>query len=254
MSRTPAQFSVDRITVAFAANESPSHVIETITQLAGGYKAEVSCVFIEDADMLSAAGLPFALEVCRTTNVVRRVSTGDVERGLKERAAVARKLVAETAKRTGAKWSFEVLRQRTASALLDLAKKSDMMIFAAAAPLRSSQMTRPNTRRVMHQPPPGESIVVLIDRSAASGRALQVAQKLAEIRNISLQVVVVAQTTAGLDRLRGQLERTGRVDASNIISLCRPQISDVAAAACAARPATLVLPIPLIAGSSERIR
>jgi hypothetical protein len=254
VSKKPTTLAVNRITIAFALNESPTHALETIAKLAAGYEAEVSCVFIEDADMLRAAGLPFALEVCRATNLVRRVDSSEVERGLKERASAARKLVAEAAELTGAKWSFEVLRQRTAIALLDLAKRTDVMMFAAATSLRSPSRVAPQaTISAIHHPSLDESIVVLVDRSAASGRALQVAHKLAEIRHIPVRAVIIAATNAGLDRLRGQLQRMGGVDAAHIRSLCRPQFSDVAAAASAARPATVVLPIALIAGSSERI-
>lgn len=254
MSKSPTKLAVNRITVAFAVNDSPTPALETIAKLAAGYDAKVSCVFIEDTDMLRAAGLPFALEVCRTTNLVRRVDSSEIERGLKQRATAARKLVAETAERTGAKWTFDVLRQRTSSALLDLANGTDLMLFAATTrPGYSAQLAPQPSTTATRQPSPNKSIVALVDRSAASGRALQVAHRLAEINHLPVQVLVIAATDAGLDRLRRQLQRTGGIDESHIQNLCGPQFSAVTAAASAARPATVVLPVTLIAESSDRI-
>jgi nucleotide-binding universal stress UspA family protein len=255
MSKKPRTLSLERITVAFAATDPQPHSLEAIATLAAGHKAKISCVFIEDADMLRAARLPFALEVCRATNVVRRIDPREIERSLKKRATAARKLFAETAERSGAKWSFEVVRKRTASAVLELAKDTDVTMFSAATSLRSRGGTASQTSKSAKLlSPDDESIVVLVDRSAASSRAVQVAHKLAEVRGIPLHAVVVAATRAGLDRLSGQLQRTGEIEASHIHGLCNPQFDDIAAAARACCPAAMVLPIAQVQVASERIR
>ena len=255
MSKDLRALSIKRITIAFAAAESQSHSLAAIARLASEYAAEVSGVFIEDADMLRAARLPFALEVCRATNLVRRVDSGEIERGLKERAAAARKLIVQTAERTGAKWSFEVVRQRKASAVLELTKGTDVTVFAAASAVHAHGIVAPGALKSTPRPASrGESIVVLVDRSAASRRAVQVAHRLARMRGLPIHAVVVAATQAGLDRLTRQLQSTDRLDASNIHGLCRPpHFSDVAEAARTWRPAAVILPIALVEGSSEHI-
>ena len=240
--------------IAFATTESEPHALETIVALAAGNATVVSCVFIEDLDLLRAAQLPFALEVCRATNVVRRTSSSEVERGLKDRAAAAKKLVVHTAEQAGAKWSFEVIRQRPASAVLELAKRTDITVFSATGSLRYGD-------RAGHQPRTGNqrqssldaSIVVLIDRSAASARAVQVAHKLAAVRRLPVCGVVVAATKAGVDRLVGQLSRRREPDIAHITGLARPDFSDIVMTVPAHHPAAVVLPISQIEDSSDRI-
>jgi hypothetical protein len=254
VSKGPRALSLKRITIAFAAAESQPHSLDAIARLAADFEAEVSGVFIEDADMLRAARLPFAVEVCRATNVVRRVDSGAIERGLKKRAAAARKLIVEAAERSGARWSFEVVRRRKASAVLELAKATDVTVFAAATSFRlRPRVARDATRSATHQSSGGESIVVLVDRSAAAGRAIQIAHKLAEMRGIPVRAVLVAASKVGLDRLTERLQRTGRLDSSHIQGLCRPQFSAIAEAARVQRPAVVVLPIALVEGSTERV-
>jgi len=254
MRRKSGALSIERITVAFAATDPQPRSLEAIATLAAGHKAEVSCVFIEDIDMLRAARLPFALEVCRATNLVRSIDSGEIERSLKKRATAARKLFAETAERSGAKWSFEVVRERTASAVLKLAKGTDVTMFSAATSLRyRGPVVSDRTKGTELLSPDAGSIVVLVDRSAASSRAVQVAHKLADVRGIPLHALVVAATKAGLDRLSGQLQRTGEVEASHIHGLCNPQFDDIATAARAYCPAAMVLPIAQVEASSERI-
>ena len=255
MKKEPGTLSLQRISVALATPGSRTQSLDAIAGLAAIHGAQVSYVFIEDADMLRAARLPFALEVCRATNVVRRVDSSEIERGLRECAVAIRKLVAETAERAGARWSFEVVRQRTATAILELAKRTDVTVFTAATSLPYQGPVAPEVaKNTDHFPAAGESIVVLVDRSAASGRAVQVAHSLAEMHGIAIHAVVAAGTRPGLDRLNAQLRRTTDLDAAHIQDLYRPEFSDIVAAARARRPAAAVLPITLVKGSSERIR
>lgn len=252
MSKKTGTVTLRRFAVAFGTPESHSNHLDAIAKLAAGFEAEVSSVFIEDADMLRAARLPFALEVCRATNMVRRVDCDEIERALKERATAARKLIEETAARTGTKWSFEVVRRQTAAAVLEIARGTDVTMFSAATATRY----RDEAPAVSGRAGPataGGAIVVLVDRSAASGRAVQVAGKLAEVRGIPLYAVVCAATRAGADRLTAQLLRSGWFDAAHIESLCAAAFSDIAAAARAHRPAAVVLPIAQLEGSVERI-
>ncbi len=240
--------------IAFATTESEPHALKTIVALAADNATGVSCVFIEDVDLLRAAELPFALEVCGATNVVRRTSSSEVERGLKEHAATAKKLIVQTAEQAGAKWSFEVIRQRPASAVLELAKRTDITVFSATGSLRYGDRAKQRPRTgYEHQSSPDASIVVLVDRSAASARAVQVARKLATVRRLPLCGVVVAATKAGVDRLVDQLRRLRDPDIPHINGLARPDFSDIVMTARAHHPAAVVLPISQIADSSDRI-
>ncbi len=240
--------------IAFATTESEPHALETIVALTAGKTTEVSCVFIEDIDLLRAAQLPFALEVCRATNVVRRTSSSEVERGLRERAASAKRLVLQTAEQAGAKWSFEVIRQRTASAVLELAKRTDITMFSAAGSLRYGDPAISQLRSGLQPLPSADaSIVVLVDRSAASARAVQVAEKLAAVRRLPVRVVVVTATKAGVERLVEKLRRINGMELVKLNYLLRPDFNDIVRTVRANHPAAVVLPLSQIEDSSDRI-
>ncbi len=243
-----------RITVAIAAGESQPHSLESIVRLAAGYEAKVTGVFIEDVDMLRAARLPFARELCRATNVVRSADSTEIERALKKRAAQVRDLIARTAEQAGAKWSFEVIRQPKARAVLELAMQTDVTVFAAASAHHYHGRTVPDiAASSARHPMSGESIVILVDQCAASRRVLQVAHILAAKRHIPIHAVTIAATRDELDRLAEQLQTSADIAASHINGLCRPQFNDIVRAAGAARPAAVILPIDLVAGSSDYV-
>jgi nucleotide-binding universal stress UspA family protein len=231
-----------------------AHALEIIALLATGYGADVDCFLIEDADMLGAAGLPFALEVCRATNVVRPVNSQEIERGLKKRASTIRKLVAETSARSGKNWSFEILRRRTTSALLELAKQTDVMMFAAASSTRFTPWRQGAQMSAKEQASGGTSIVVLVEQSSASDRAVQVAHKLSELRGIPIHALVVADSDADLHELSKKLHVAVDISSTHIHWLRNTEFGHVADRARALRPAAIVVPRTLVKGSSARIR
>ena len=255
MNTKPNALSLGRITITFAATESQPRSLEAITRLAARYSSEVSGVFIEDSDMLRAIRLPFALEVCRATNRVKPADLIEIERSLKQRAVSARQLITDTAEQSGIKWNFKVIRQRTASAVLELAQGSDVIVFSSATSNQHRQrVTKEEVSRSPHHPLNGDSIVVLLDDSVAGAKAAEFAHKFAELRQILLSAVVIDTQQEGLDKRVHRLLQESRYRVAHIQALCNPGFSEVVTTASALHPVALVLPATLIDGSSERIR
>jgi len=246
--------SVERIAIAFAANDSESDAVEAFAGLIGGRDTHLAAVLIEDTDMLRAARLPFATAICRVTNIARPIDADEIDRGLRERAASLRTLVARTAERSGAQWSFSVIRQRTASAVLHLARDAEVTVFGSAGP---AALSRPRLHHLLpatdSHPPGGHSIVVLFDRSGAAVRALRVARRLAQLHHLPIRVLVVAASQAGIDRLVGNLQRNTDLEPGSIRSLCRPRFEGVMEAVQELRPSATVVPITQVESESERI-
>ena len=255
MTRKSKPLRLERIAVALSAPESKATILDTINILAADNDGEITYVFIEDPDLIRAAQLPFAVEVCRATNVTRRIDSSELERGLRERARELKQSVRQAAERTGTKWSFEVVRQRTASAVLELTKTTDITFLAASSIISHGQRSVPNRGVMMHaDPSPGDTVVVVIDRSAAGTRAVAVARKLARARDLILSGVVVAASQAGIDRIQSQLRAPGAFDFDELVSLFQPQFSEITTAVARyGNPAAVVLPISQLDASSERI-
>jgi len=187
-----------------------------------------------------------------STRAKSSAASGNARR--QRRAAAAQKLVADAARQSGARWSFQVVRQRTATAVLDLARQTDVTVFSTATFSHYRGQAMPEkTGPAARTAPVGESIVAVYDRTAAGDRAMQLAHRLAELRHLPVHAVVVADSPELLDRLTDQLQRAGGLDASHIHSLRGPKFGDIVLAMQAWRPAAAILPLALVEGSSERI-
>ena len=255
MNTKPNALSLGRITITFSATESQPHSLDAITRLAARFSSEVSGVFIEDSDMLRAARLPFALQVCRATNRVRPADLVEIERSLKQRAVSARQLISDTAEQSGVNWNFKVVRQRTASAVLELAQGSDVIVFSSATSKQYRQrVTKEDVLRSTHLSLNGDSIVVLLDDSIAGAKAAELAIKLAELHQIPLSAVAIDYQQEGLDKLVRESLQANRDRVAHIQALCNPRFSEIVTTASALHPLALILPATLIDGSSARIR
>lgn len=255
MKKTRRALKLNRITVALPAHQSAAHSLELIATLASRSQAEVSCFFIEDADMVGAAGLPFAMEVCRATNVVRPIDAKEIERGLKERATATRKLVAETAARTGTRWSFEVMRERMSRALLELTKQTDVIMLAAATSTDiSSLWNKFAARNAKSSSLPGESIVVVVENSSASDRALELASRLSEIHQLPIHALVATDSELGRKQINAQLLRINNIGVAHTHHLPGMAFDNVIQTAQALHPASLLIPLTLVENSTVRIQ
>ncbi|MGR8947979.1 MAG: hypothetical protein ACU84Q_08030 [Gammaproteobacteria bacterium] len=250
MSSRGSRLSLDRIAIAFADATSDVRSLEAISQLAAQSEAKISGVFIEDDEMLRAAQLPFATEICHLTNTVRPVDVSKIERHLKEHAEAARAQIESTANRLGAEWTFEVVRESLSRAVLKLARGTDVTFFATHSTLQRSRaaVTIPPQKTVEEHP-----IVVVVDRSASGSRSAELAQQLSLQRGLPVFALIVAASEAGAERLTTQLVKHDAFSAENSKRLLHPSFSDIVFAARKLRPSTVIVPITLIEDSPDRI-
>jgi hypothetical protein len=138
-----------------------------------GESFEVQGVFLEDADVGHAAGLPFVKEVCRLTFSVREFTSDQFERSLALSVRTARRTFSVLAARTGLPHSFRNVRGTGDRVLGEAAAGADITVFEPAQ-LRLSALVRSVPGR--H---PQRRIVALLDdpRNAREilGTALQLA-------------------------------------------------------------------------------
>ncbi|MGR9091770.1 MAG: hypothetical protein ACU85U_14450, partial [Gammaproteobacteria bacterium] len=189
-----------RIAVALAGAGSEGHAVETLNALTGDGQARVSWIVIEDTDLLRAARLPFALEVCRATNVARRIDAGDFQRRIRERAAAVMHELRQTTAPAGVEWTFDIVRQRTATAVLQLTQSQDVTLLFTAATYRTPAIRHGSVAQSVADRQ-GSAVVVVLDQSAASRRALNVAHQIGRARRRPVVGLIVASSGAGADRI-----------------------------------------------------
>lgn len=241
-----------RIAVAFAGVGSETHAVETLNALTGEGQAQVTWIVIEDADLLRAACLPFALEVCRATNVVRRIDPGDLQRRISDQAAAVMRQVRQATAPVGVEWKFDIVRQRTATTVLELTQSQDVTLLFTAATyripaIRSGSATRPVADRA------DGAVVVVLDQSAASRRALNVAHRIGRAHKRPVVALIVAASGAGTEQIRTRLGESPQWPDTVVTTLLQPGFDDIAAQVRRHRPVALVLPVSQLANSAARI-
>ena len=107
-----------RIVIELAPGWRERDALQAAAALAGSMDAELVGLFVEDAELLRFAALPFALEIGFASAQRRRLDVTEVERSLRAHAAEAERTLASTAERSAIRWSFRVARGFAATELL----------------------------------------------------------------------------------------------------------------------------------------
>ncbi|MDP6706774.1 MAG: universal stress protein, partial [Alphaproteobacteria bacterium] len=105
-----------RVLVALDAGPGSRESLRRAAELADEMGAELSALFVEDANLFRLAGLP-AAEIALGSGARRPFETRTLERELRARAAEARAELEEIARARQLAWSFQVWRGQMREAL-----------------------------------------------------------------------------------------------------------------------------------------
>jgi len=95
--------------------------LEAAASLAGRIDAELVGLFVEDAQLLRFAALPFAREIGMASARRSRLEVPALERAMRAHAADAERALAAAAQGTAPRWSFRVARGVVAAELIAVA-------------------------------------------------------------------------------------------------------------------------------------
>lgn len=155
---------------------------------------EMQGVFLEEADVLRAAELPFVKELCRVTFAVREFDNDKFERALALRVRTARKALAVLADHAGVSHTFRNVRGPAATMIGEAVSESDITVFEPTR-LRATAAIAPpaNTRR--------RRIAALISNVESAGEVLSTAVSLAEEDTRKISVLLMPGTGVETDDL-----------------------------------------------------
>ncbi|MEX2479327.1 MAG: hypothetical protein WD928_00555 [Gammaproteobacteria bacterium] len=174
-----------RIVIACSGATLPAVLAALLRHLAVGPGDELRGLFIEDSDMLKAAGLPFTFEFSSITRSARPIDRERVENALRHAAAAVQRDLARLAAEAGLSWHFEVVRERRRVALDALLKMTDAVFLAPSA----------DSTDVLSSTSPAP-VLALIDDGAAGSRALALARAVAEAEHAPLAIYRASSATA----------------------------------------------------------
>lgn len=208
-----------RVLVALDSSASGSAILETAADLAAAQACELSGLFVEDADLLRLAGLPFAREIQISKAMSRALAPELLLQDLRTQAGLARAAMARQAALHRVSWSFEIAQGRSEEAILLAAARGDIIAmtrgFGAMGRGRLSQRFRliaaraPGPLLLTSETPRAQSGPVLLpyDASPAAEAMLEIALNFARARRETLEILLlgaaVDQEAALRNRLRG---------------------------------------------------
>jgi hypothetical protein len=201
-----------RILVALDAGEQGLADLEEAARLAAGLQAELVGLFVEDTDLIEAAGLPVARVVSRSARSDTLLDAALMRRALKVWAARSRETLAAAASHWRVRWSFRVARGSLAEQLLVEARDFDLVALGkAGGPVRAARMrsaSRSVTERagcsllLLRRGPLARRPVVVIFEGAA--RALALGRTLARVYGCRLLVLAVGGDAAAAEALEAE--------------------------------------------------
>lgn len=161
---------IERILVALDSALRGDALLEAAARLAAIADAELTALFVEDAELLQLAALPFARELDRTSAALRELVPDSLERELQAQARRLHRCVEGLGERHGIRANLRVLRGELATAALAEAAERDLLFFGAGAQVRVSR------RAVQRFDVPGDApVCVYSDDTATARRALHLA-------------------------------------------------------------------------------
>ena len=155
--------------------------LETAARVAARHGARLVGLFVEDADLLTTAGLPFAREIGLASGASRPLSRAGIEAQLHERAARLRAVLDRLARSNRIEAELEIGRGRQTQAVLARLRPSDLLVLCRthsaqraggmiegviAEAVCTVMLVGPEGAPAPHGP------MVLLDDTGASDRAL----------------------------------------------------------------------------------
>lgn len=205
--------------------------VEQAASLAARIDAELSALFLENADLFRLAMLPFALETGIASGLRRPLDMAALEAALRRDAQRVQAALAEAAARSGVAWSLHVRRGSLAREVLTAAASGDAVLLgwqpAAAAP---APRRRPEGRWLVWLPEAGEA-----------GR--QVLERVLPLATGACRELLVLAPAAAPGALAGLVPRRLAVGAPAVVVRSRAGgVAGLAAEARHARAELIILP------------
>lgn len=189
MNETTENKGIRRVLVALDSAAETETAIEAAAALAAELRAELLGLFIENAELLRLADLPFAAEIGYELPAYRRLDRETLKRALETQANRARRALAEAANRLRVQWSFQIARGQSVQLALDAGSECELLMLRLAG--RSAQPASGlhcAAARTQSRP-----TMAVFDGTPSSERSLAIAATIAAADGSSLDVLVVAR-------------------------------------------------------------
>jgi nucleotide-binding universal stress UspA family protein len=180
------------IAVAIDCSPHSKASLDAAAEMAVRLKAELIGLFVEDINLLKMAVLPFAEEIRPCSTSTGKLDTEELERMLRLQARQANELLQHIAEALRLRYSFRVLRGMVSEQIISAVPEADMLVLGRKGRSPSCRQRLGSTARtalsestinllLMRPGITGTNgpLLVLLDASEASKRALAIALQIA---------------------------------------------------------------------------
>ncbi len=208
---------IRRILVALDSSHHSLAAMEAAVELAASLKAELEGLYVEDVNLLRAAGSSVAREVRYPYISAERLDQARMERELRAQATQSHRALEAACARRQVKWSFRVVRGEVISQVLEAALEADLLSLGKASrPLIQRVRLGSTARAAVAQSPRSvlliqrdavvkPPVVTVYEDSRGSRHALQTAAHLAQKQGNYLSVLILVRPRDDAQRLQNQV-------------------------------------------------
>jgi nucleotide-binding universal stress UspA family protein len=179
-----SQASAQRVVVAIDDAGAAAGAVDAAVQLAVALDARLMALFLENADLVRAAGLPFLRETGAVSGTVRPMASTAMLRTLRAHAEQVRAAVATAAEASGLAWQFEVVRGPRLAVMCATREALDLIVLGQAAGHALPGVF--STAFPIDTPSEDRPVAVTVRDVPSARRALQAAHALAVACNAPL--------------------------------------------------------------------
>lgn len=216
MSPENKHITLRRILVPLDASAHSRAALEAAAKLAASLGAELSGLYVEDAELLDLCRYPFAREVGLMPARTRHLESADLERDFRIQAEQIRRMLAMLADASDINWSLTVRRGRVLAEILEQAASADLTVLGRVGRTLSRASMGSTVRQLIEQ---GHGMTLILQAgfqlvspvltvyngSEQSMRAVSIAISLARSAGGELEILIPAQTEEEFSSLRNEL-------------------------------------------------
>ena len=199
--------SINRIIIGVDTSLQSLDLLEFAAKLAARRHIELAVLFIEDANLINFAALPFAREIDLISAADRELDHLQMMRTMQTQAQKMSRLLERLASQLKVNYSFKVLRGDCIAEVLSASLETDVLFFSKrVGRYRKLRWERPRRAARPRAPAavPHKTFCVMYDGSPGSDRALAVARELALAAGKELLVLLRVDEREDAGRLREQ--------------------------------------------------
>ena len=200
MTEPTAPAGIRRMLAAYDAMTSDEASLTALAEMAARLQAELELLFVEDADLVRAAGLPLARQINLRTGAAGPLALGELEAEMRAAGARLRRRLADAADRRRVRWSFRTVRGAAIDEVLLASRGADLLVLrhlrrwtrraAAAEPASVARQTDRSVLLLEHGARTPGATALLFRPGEQGRRALALAMHLAAAGSAPLDILL----------------------------------------------------------------